>query len=124
MPNVAFNADAAAQRRAAFLCGDFASACTLLAQASAFRPFDLVLTAESIYNAHSAQQILEGCDACLSAAGRVVLAAKSHYFGVGGGLAAFKAQVARHGAFEARVMRRIDDGASNVREVLQLTRRR
>lgn len=123
MPNVALNTHAAAQRRAAFLCGDFASACALLSQARGFQCFDLILTAESIYNPHSAQQILEGCDVCLSRHGRVLIAAKSHYFGVGGGLAAFKSQVARHRAFDICVVQRIDNGASNVREVLQLERR-
>ena len=47
------------------------------------------------------------------------MAAKSYYFGVGGGAAQFAAAAAQHG-LAARVVARFSDGASNVREILRL----
>lgn len=125
MPNVSGNAgaDISALRRARFLCGDFASACSLLAEHEGLASFDLILTSESIYNVHSAQQILDGCSQCLKPGGQALVAAKQYYFGVGGSVATFKEMVSKGADFDSAVVRRIDDGASNVREVLMLTRR-
>ena len=54
-------------------------------------------------------------------AGQAWIAAKSYYFGVGGGTAAFKALLAMDGTFNSRLAAVIDDGASNKREILVLT---
>ena len=53
--------------------------------------------------------------------GQAWIAAKSYYFGVGGGTAAFKALLATDGTFKSRLAAVIDDGASNKREILVLT---
>ena len=55
--------------------------------------------------------------------GQAWLAAKSYYFGVGGGTAAFRALIAEDGALNASTAAVCDDGASNKREVLLLTQR-
>lgn len=106
--------------RCRFVSGDFESVCTLLAPSTMGPAFDLVVTSESIYNPRSAQQILDGCKSCLKRDGVLLVASKSHYFGVGGGLAAFKKMVAKDGHFSLEVDWRSDDGASNIREVLLL----
>jgi hypothetical protein len=105
-----------------YISGDFESACRLLQAQDDFRPFDYVVTAETIYNLRSAEQLLRGADACLAEGGTLLLAAKSHYFGVGGGLAAFKQLVQRHGRFAVTKVVRIDDQGGNVREILHLRR--
>ena len=54
------------------------------------------------------------------AAGVALIAAKSLYFGVGGGTRAFEAAVAADGALVSRRAALFRDGASNVREILEL----
>ena len=112
----------ACTQRCRYISGDFESACMLLEQQDGPACFDVILTAESIYNVMSAKQILAGCARCLSVDGRVLVASKSHYFGVGGGLSQFKTLVQEQALFSCAVINRVDDGASNVREVLELAR--
>jgi hypothetical protein len=127
MPNVALNCTkydiSLTDGQPLFVAGDFLSTCKYLAMQPSFVPFDLVLTSESIYNMQSAKQLLQGCGECMRENGCLLLAAKSHYFGVGGGLAAFKRLAEVDGQFVCSVVSRIDDGASNVREILCLHRR-
>ena len=53
--------------------------------------------------------------------GQAWIAAKSYYFGVGGGTASFRALVASDGMYNVSTAALFDDGASNKREVLLLT---
>lgn len=58
---------------------------------------------------------------CLkSPTGFCLLAAKSFYFGVGGGIAAFKKLVQEDGRLTCTTIKVIDDGLSNKREILHL----
>jgi hypothetical protein len=52
--------------------------------------------------------------------GVALVAAKSHYFGVGGGTARFDAAVAADGTLEVERVWVMEDGASNKREILRL----
>ncbi len=52
--------------------------------------------------------------------GVAYVAAKSYYFGVGGGTAAFRALVQVEGALRVRTAAVLDDGASVKREILEL----
>lgn len=51
--------------------------------------YDLILTSETIYNINNQHKLLDTLKARLKASGIVLVAAKSHYFGVGGGLEQF-----------------------------------
>ena len=53
--------------------------------------------------------------------GRALIAAKTYYFGVGGGTASFRRLLAEDGTFEATTAAVHADGASNKREILSLT---
>lgn len=53
--------------------------------------------------------------------GVALVAAKSHYFGVGGSTASFAALVAADGTLEAQRVWVLEDGTSNKREVLKVT---
>ena len=53
--------------------------------------------------------------------GVALVAAKSHYFGVGGGTAAFAAAAAADGALQAARVWCCEDGASNKWEILRLS---
>ena len=52
--------------------------------------------------------------------GFALVAAKSFYFGVGGGTASFMRLVEQDGTFTVQSIATFDDGASNKREILQL----
>ncbi|KAG0708485.1 Histidine protein methyltransferase 1 [Chionoecetes opilio] len=51
--------------------------------------FDLILTSETIYNPSCHKKLLDVMTACLKQDGTILLAAKTHYFGVGGGTQQF-----------------------------------
>ena len=52
--------------------------------------------------------------------GVAYIAAKSYYFGVGGGTASFKKLLKKDGMLEVTTVSTIDDGAGNKREILKL----
>ena len=54
------------------------------------RQYDLIITSETIYNTEHYSTLLEVFDAYLSPEGKVLVAAKVNYFGVGGGLRQFE----------------------------------
>lgn len=61
------------------------------------------------------------CVQCLKKpSGVCYVSAKSFYFGVGGGIAAFLQEVNRDGSFEYEQVLVIDDGKSNRREIFAL----
>ena len=61
------------------------------------------------------------CDVqCLKADGAALVAAKTHYFGVGGGVQVFKEQLPRLGQLAAFTVQVYDDGRSNHRELFCL----
>jgi hypothetical protein len=123
-PNVQKNttSHAALRSKAQFVDGDFQSAANMISASLGEKQSDVILTAESIYNSNSAQQLLEACDICLKQHGVLLLAAKSYYFGVGGSVASFKKQIDTDRRFRWEVLTRIDDGTNNVREVLIISR--
>ncbi|XP_017075589.2 histidine protein methyltransferase 1 homolog isoform X2 [Drosophila eugracilis] len=55
--------------------------------------YDLILTSETIYNIENQQKLLETFAGRLKSDGIVLVAAKSHYFGVGGGLEQFSDKI-------------------------------
>jgi len=122
MPNVLLNAPTADDEddrpTAKFFSGDWAKLKTLLPAKS----FDLILTSETIYDLHSQESLLDLFDWCLTEGqrGRVLVAAKVHYFGVGGGVRQFADAVGQRGVFQSQVVKRVE--AEVRREILQLSR--
>ena len=53
--------------------------------------------------------------------GEAFVAAKAHYFGIGGGTEPFKGLVQGHGRFDVETVAVHDDGCSNCREILRLS---
>ena len=109
-----------------FLSGDWSGvASKLLGEADAFGLYDLILTAETIYSPASATRLWSFIKTLLKPGGVALLAQKSYYFGVGGSVAAFKELVKSDEGmgFECRTIRVWDDGASNRREVFEVSRK-
>ena len=85
-------------------------------------PYDIILTSETIYSASSQPKLLQTLKKLTNrSTGLVVMAAKTHYFGVGGSVAMFSDLVASDGHFETTVVRNIE--ASLPRVILLLTPR-
>ena len=111
--------------RCRFLSGDWAFAKCELGEDR----YDLILTAETVYAPDGFADLADIFVRSLkrNSRSRVLLSAKKYYFGLGGGTDGFKAFIQRHETYrtllEATVVRSIDDGQSNIREILELKRK-
>jgi len=82
---------------------------------------DLVLAAETIYSTAAYPKHVAILRHCLKPPhGTALIAAKSYYFGVGGGTRLFAAAVEEDGTFVVDTVASYSDGASNVREILRV----
>jgi SAM-dependent methyltransferase len=124
-PNVVRNAGAGATRRAALLAGSWEAMRHALqpgaggeAGAHLRRGFDLVLSAETLYREEAHGTVAALLAALLRPGGAALLAAKRFYFGVGGGTRRFMAAAAPAAGLRCEVVAVVEDGKSNVREVL------
>ncbi|KAG1665922.1 hypothetical protein FOA52_004511 [Chlamydomonas sp. UWO 241] len=126
MPNVHANvARLAAGRpvsRARYFSGDWSTTGDLLATSGLGGYYDYVLTAEGIYSVDSHVRLI----ACIKQVlqppmGVAFVAAKTYYFGVGGGTKAFTSAVLADGVFEVEAVEEIEETASgNKREIIEL----
>ena len=122
VPVVSENVRLLGSRAVRYFAGDWGTlAPDVLGPRRLVGSYDVVLTSESIYNEEASVRLLDCIKCCLKpGTGVCYLAAKSFYFGVGGGVAGFQAAVDRDGTLRHRVLRVIDDGKSNRREILEL----
>ena len=103
--------------RLRLLCGDW-SGYDAFVEADGV---DLLLTSESIYDASQYGSLCAFIAHALSPRGVCLLAAKSYYFGVGGGTNAFASYCETYfGALRVERVKTISDGKSNVREILAI----
>ncbi|CAK9012893.1 unnamed protein product [Durusdinium trenchii] len=98
-----------------FLSGDWSSLLPKVREAD----YDVILASEAIYKEESYQELLEIL-ASQSCQCRAYFAGKRFYFGCGGGTASF-AEYARSKGFHVVVEEVIEDGRSNIREILQIS---
>ncbi|KAK0417288.1 hypothetical protein QR680_012922 [Steinernema hermaphroditum] len=84
---------------AEFIHGDWQALAGILGP----EQFDLIVTAETIYNEESYAKLHDLMFKTLRTDGKVYLAAKVEYFGVGGSLGAFLHYVRKQGKFHAEV---------------------
>ncbi|XP_053675984.1 histidine protein methyltransferase 1 homolog [Anopheles nili] len=83
--------------------------------------YDLILTSETIYSTQNYPKLLELFDQKLEPDGVVYLAAKTYYFGVGGGARLFEKAMDSDGRFQHEVAWKCDSGVK--REILKITRK-
>ncbi|XP_009625430.1 uncharacterized protein LOC107783878 [Nicotiana tabacum] len=83
--------------------------------------YDIILMAETVYSVSTLPTLYKLIKKCLhSPHGIVYLAAKKHYFGVGGGSRRFISIVEKDGILAASLVAEVTDGSSNVREIWKL----
>jgi len=89
--------------------------------------FNLILTAETIYNLNTMPALLSLIINTLSDNGVCLVAAKRYYFGVGGSTTELLHQLKTKPQYQkmlrAEVLRVMDDGKSNVREIIAIVKR-
>ncbi|XP_033151409.1 histidine protein methyltransferase 1 homolog [Drosophila mauritiana] len=80
--------------------------------------YDLILTSETIYNIANQQKLLDTFAGRLKSDGVILVAAKSHYFGVGGGLEQFSENIRLGNVFQSESVWQADENLK--RGILQL----
>ncbi|KAK3870247.1 hypothetical protein Pcinc_024511 [Petrolisthes cinctipes] len=80
--------------------------------------FDLILTSETIYNPECHLKLLHLLTSCLKENGLILLAAKAHYFGVGGGTCQFVDLMKQQGNLAVQSVITNSDGLK--REILKI----
>lgn len=94
-----------------FFSGEWSEFCKLvLTSDKLFEKYDLILTSETIYNPDYYGTLHQTFLRLLDENGRVLLASKAHYFGVGGGIHLFQKFVEERNIFETRTLEIIDEG--------------
>ncbi|XP_027116898.2 uncharacterized protein [Coffea arabica] len=80
--------------------------------------YDVILMAETVYAIYALPTLYQLLKKCLTSPhGVVYMAAKKHYFGVGGGSRRFLSIVEKDGVLASTMVAEIADGSSNLREV-------
>ncbi|XP_037681319.1 histidine protein methyltransferase 1 homolog [Choloepus didactylus] len=94
-----------------FFSGEWSEFCKLvLSSEKRFVKYDLILTSETIYNPDYYSTLHQTFLSLLDKNGRVLLASKAHYFGVGGGVHLFQKFVEERNVFDTRTLEIIDEG--------------
>lgn len=82
--------------------------------------YDIILTSETIYNEAYYQKLINIFNLLLKDNGVVYLAAKTYYFGVGGGLRTFETAIQKSGILQSETIWKCDNGL--LREILKITK--
>jgi len=106
------------KRSTRYFCGDWEM---LIPVFESGAKYNIILSAETIYSPTNQRKLCALIESCLCPKNGIALvAAKSYYFGVGGGTRQFEALVLERGKLDSKVARVLDSGAANKREILQL----
>lgn len=114
IPNAFANIGSRVKKRCRFFAGDWSA----LADHIKSEQYDLILTSETIYSTASYQSLITILKKAIKCNGTVLVAAKTCYFGVGGGTRLFEDALAQDGFFTSRVVFVTDVGVQ--REILEL----
>jgi hypothetical protein len=103
-------------KKCKFYAGDWDS---FVKFADADRKYDIILTAETIYNPSSYRKLVKVLKSKLEADGVIFLAAKTFYFGVGGSLRDFEQFLDDDKTFKYETVFKVENDV--FREVLKIT---
>nr|SVE94460.1 EOG090X0C09 [Simocephalus serrulatus] len=97
IPNVILNEPKNAKGKTKFFAGDWGSLITKLDS------YDVILTSETIYNPENYSKLLSIFEKTIKKNGVIYVAAKHHYFGVGGDLHEFESLLRRDGQWTTSI---------------------
>lgn len=122
VPNVAANAkksanisDSLSFNRCRFFSGDWESFAAMVDC-----KYDVVLTSETIYSTQSQPRLIRALAKLVATHGVILLAAKMHYFGVGGTIGGFLTLLSQRDDFKTVVVSETNTAIK--RQILQITR--
>ncbi|XP_064647973.1 histidine protein methyltransferase 1 homolog isoform X2 [Lineus longissimus] len=101
--------------RCQFLAGDWS-----YVQEQLDQRFDVILTSETIYNPANYKKLYNIMEKLLKDSGKIFIAAKTYYFGVGGGTRDFEDMVKNLGEFSIKIVKLFEEGVQ--REILLMER--
>ncbi|KFZ65111.1 Histidine protein methyltransferase 1, partial [Podiceps cristatus] len=94
-----------------FFSGEWSEVSQLLLSSNKpFSKYDVILTSETIYNPDYYSALHDTLAQLLAKNGRVYLASKAHYFGVGGGIHLFEKFTEERNVFRTSIVKTIDEG--------------
>ncbi|NWV10843.1 MET18 methyltransferase, partial [Ptilonorhynchus violaceus] len=94
-----------------FFSGEWSEVSQLLLSSNKlFSKYDIILTSETIYNPDYYRALHDTLAQLLDKNGRVYLASKVHYFGVGGGIYLFEKFIEEKNVFRTSMVKTIDQG--------------
>ena len=94
-----------------FFSGEWSEVSQLLLSSNKpFSKYDIILTSETIYNPDYYSALHDTLAQLLDKNGRVYLASKAHYFGVGGGIYLFEKFIEERNVFRTSIVKIIDKG--------------
>lgn len=119
IPNVLLNDRHLMNQKHGFYCGDWSDFGSVLEQECGVRQYDVILTSETIYSLESQKKLLELFISVLSPEGVAYVAAKIHYFGVGGSVSLFIQLVEESKVFNCETVNEIKSGLPRI--IIKLT---
>ncbi|NXY57786.1 MET18 methyltransferase, partial [Callaeas wilsoni] len=96
--------------RCRFFSGEWSQVSQLLLSSKPCSKYDIILTSETIYNPDYYSALHDTLAQLLDKNGRVYLASKVHYFGVGGGVYLFEKFIEEKNVFRTSMVKTIDQG--------------
>jgi SAM-dependent methyltransferase len=87
---------------------------------ASFDKFDIIISADTIYNISNYESFYNIIKLRLKNPGICFVASKKFYFGVGGGTNQFIEYVNQQNDFTITVVKEVNDGISNIRQILEL----
>lgn len=123
IPNVLLNVPSTKETVTRFFSGDwksFEENFLLKELTEESWKFDLILTSETIYNVENQSKLVSIFKNCLKREGEVLVAAKTFYFGVGGGLRQFENLVKQEN-LKSEIVKTFDNSGVK-REIMKITR--
>jgi SAM-dependent methyltransferase len=85
--------------------------------------FDIIVSADTIYNLNNYDSFYSVIKEKMNNPGISFICSKKFYFGVGGGTSQFMDYVANKGDYQVNVVKEINDGMSNIRQIIELKNR-
>lgn len=82
--------------------------------------YDIIISADTLYNIENYESFYEIIKNKLNNPGICFISSKKFYFGVGGGTSQFIDFVNNKNEFAVKVVKEINDGMSNIRQILEL----
>jgi SAM-dependent methyltransferase len=82
--------------------------------------FDIIVSADTLYNMENYDSLYESIINNLNNPGICFIASKKYYFGVGGGTSQFMEYIKAKGELDIKCVLEINDGISNMRQILEL----